>query len=463
MSWSQSAGIAVDAIKSLSPQAQRDKKWAETARGMEVAKYASTMRSNRLKNEAAEIAMQRQKAEDAALDKYQQASTMQAEIETFLATPGLDSMPEADRVALLETQASKLEDPRAQQAFKESVVSGDYKTLDGRIDQMVGNLNNRFGKDIKREGKGWFKTPSGEVEYLRKDSRLALEPAAEWEIERKQAADGWGGPDVETQIVDNRMVFKTGPKAGTSEAISGLTEKEIGELDTAEVNLAWKSLAATGKLGSEFSAKTRKHMGGVTQEEALKREEVGKAGLYEPKPLPTKAQNLGINKTWQELDSHIDNLDTMVADLEEDPSLAGLPGAIRKGAQTTLGIMDDLVQHVPVIGDMLNAVSKISQEMSESEKKEFGHSDKLSKVRIFENDLAWALARARQPEGRILAKNYDAAKADAKITGLTSSKDVIARIKHISSQLKKARTNQEELSEGEGAKDVIKEVNWEDL
>ena len=58
-----------------------------------------------------------------------------------------------------------------------------------------------------------------------------------------------------------------------------------GELDTAEVNLAWKSLASTGKMGGEFTQKTKNHLKGVTQKEAQAREEVGKAGIYELKPL----------------------------------------------------------------------------------------------------------------------------------------------------------------------------------
>jgi hypothetical protein len=54
MGWSDASRQASEAINSLSPQAQRDKQWAETAKGMEVAKFASTMKKNRLANQAAE-------------------------------------------------------------------------------------------------------------------------------------------------------------------------------------------------------------------------------------------------------------------------------------------------------------------------------------------------------------------------------------------------------------------------
>ena len=179
---------------------------------------------------------------------------------------------------------------------------------------------------------------------------------------------------------------------------------------------------------------------------------------------PTQAQQLKINERYQELDTHIENITTMLGEIKADPSLAGAPGSIRKGVQTTSGVITDLgnlTKMIPVIGPVIRWAASLSAGMNEEDKERFGHDPKLSKLRVFENDLAWALARARQPTGRILAKNYEAAKKDAQITGMISSQDVIARIGEILRQLKQQRGNVEELSRGEGSD--YKVINFEDM
>ena len=171
-----------------------------------------------------------------------------------------------------------------------------------------------------------------------------------------------------------------------------------------------------------------------------------------------KAYGVDVGGNQGELDIHISNLETMIEEIEEDPTLTGAVGSIRKGAQTTVGILEDLAGKVPVVKDMIawarDFVADDMADMTDKEKESFGHDSRLSKLRIFENDFAWMLARARQPKGRILAKNYEAAKEDAKLTGLTGSKDVVARMVEVLRQLKQQRG---------GSSAPSQEVNWDDM
>jgi len=464
MSFSSGARGVVDSIRSLGPEAQREKKWANEKRSMERGMFASQMKKNRAANEKARLESDLLAAKTAGMEKYDAAVLMQSSIEKYIATPGLDKMSAGDRALLLEQHASEFESPEAQQAFKAAAKAGDFRSLDKELDGMAAGLNRNFDAGIERAEKGWYETPNGDIEYIRKSSALAKQPAADWQVQLKQAGENGEGLDNDTQIVDNRLVYKSGPKQGTSEPISGLTETEQEDLNTAEVNLAWKRIAATGKIGSGFSKLTKTHMQGVTQEDAIAREEVGKAGIHELKARPTQSQNAKINAAWQEIDTHIENLESMLVDIEADPTLAGVPGSLRKGAQTTLGVMEDLLRYAPVIGPVLDMAEALTDDMSSEDKERFGHDPKLSRLRIFENDLAWALARARQPEGRILAKNYEAATKDAKITGVTSSRDVVARIGEIVRLLKQNKANKVEISRGEGATTGVKtEYTWDEL
>jgi len=230
-------------MKSLSPTAQREKKWAETARGMEVAKYASTMKKNRLANEKAEVDLAKEKARSEAMAGYDKGLSVQTKVEEFLATPNLDEMPPADRMAHLMKTAAELSDQDAQQAFIQAAEAGDYQTGDRNLGAMAEKITRTFGTEIKRGEKGWYINPRGEVEMLRKDSPLATQPAADWQVELHQqgtgAQAGYGGPEEDIQVVDGGYVAKSGPNKGKWVAMEGykkppeeLTaqEKEIKEI-----------------------------------------------------------------------------------------------------------------------------------------------------------------------------------------------------------------------------------------
>ena len=167
MAFSSGLSGHLAAMDSLSPRAQRDKKWAETARGMEVAKYASTMKKNRLANEKAEIDLARAKARDEAMAGYDKGLAVQGKVEEFLSNPELSAMNPADRQALVMKKAAELPTPEQQEAFFQAAQSGDFQTGDKNLDAAAERMNRTFGTDIDRGEKGMYMTKTGEVAYTR--------------------------------------------------------------------------------------------------------------------------------------------------------------------------------------------------------------------------------------------------------------------------------------------------------
>ena len=54
---------------------------------------------------------------------------------------------------------------------------------------------------------------------------------------------------------------------------------------------------------------------------------------------------------------------------------------------------------------------------------------------MFENSLAYALARARKGSGRLNSDDVENARKDVGITGLSSVKEVIARLRAVDNEL----------------------------
>lgn len=170
---------------------------------------------------------------------------------------------------------------------------------------------------------------------------------------------------------------------------------------------------------------------------------------------PTQSQMTKQNELWQEYDSMIENVEIMIADVEKDPSLVGVVGSARKAAQTATGVTEDfsrLIGEIPVVGTVFDWASEMvdnDSDLSDEQKAKFSDDPKLSKLRLFENNLGLALARSRHPTGRIPVDIINRSIADAKLTGMTSSRDVIYRMREILSMLQENRTNVEQVMEGE--------------
>lgn len=155
----------------------------------------------------------------------------------------------------------------------------------------------------------------------------------------------------------------------------------------------------------------------------------------------------------QDIRTHISSLDRNIGDLQqiidlsaEDPSLLGVGGSARKAGQTIFGIAKDASGALPeVFTNFLEGVGqRVASDVNSGDLDErtFGElfSDpNISDIRKLENNFAYAIARARQPTGRLLADTLRLAREDAKLTGLASSTDVINRVKSILGDLQSQR------------------------
>lgn len=150
MSWGQSAGIAVDAINSLSPKAQRDKKWEETARGMEVQKFASTMRAQKAANEKAE-------RENAFMGQYTKMGGVE---QAFQSIKDLDPIKDAEKInAAMEgldegsrqALAQMQQDPKAYDSFmSKKLALGDMGNEMGYLQGDAQSTVGKLATDLRR-------------------------------------------------------------------------------------------------------------------------------------------------------------------------------------------------------------------------------------------------------------------------------------------------------------------------
>jgi len=157
----------------------------------------------------------------------------------------------------------------------------------------------------------------------------------------------------------------------------------------------------------------------------------------------TKAQ---VGKDIRQLDfidRTISQIDTIVTEVEKNPTLVGVPGAIRRAGQTLTGGISDISSLIT--DEQVNEASTIGRslldetELTEDEKNSFFNDPTISKLRLFENNVGLALARTRHPEGRVPVDIIKRSIGDAKLTGFTSSRDVINRLKEIQSEMHKVR------------------------
>ena len=241
-------------------------------------------------------------------------------------------------------------------------------------------------------------------------------------------------PGTGELIVDN-------PKAPTSDKPSALQKDTewlanlMGITDDkqkADLALSLKGKGITVKTNPDGS--TEINIGGI-----------GKDG-------PTQAQMTQQNQLWQEYDTTIAELEKTLAEIEKDPSLVGAVGSIRKGAQTTVGVVKDLSKTVPgmeTLSDLAGRIVDSDEQLSSEQKKRFANDPKISKLRLFENNVGLALARTRVPTGRIPVDIIDRSIKDAQLTGLTSSADVINRVKEILATMKNNRKDVEQVMAGE--------------
>jgi hypothetical protein len=132
----------------------------------------------------------------------------------------------------------------------------------------------------------------------------------------------------------------------------------------------------------------------------------------------------------------------MLQSVREDKSRAGITGTLRRWGQTAFGITSDLadlgVDVGGIIGDtVLDLKEDLNADQAEAEMASF-FDKSLPQNTVFENSLAYQLARARKGDKRINMEDFRIAKSDVNLTGLTSSDDVIARLQAIDMEFAEA-------------------------
>lgn len=185
--------------------------------------------------------------------------------------------------------------------------------------------------------------------------------------------------------------------------------------------------------------------------------QVSIAGTPDQVLPPARADDLAAMGDW--LDFQAGEIDRMIGVIESDPTIAGAPGLIRRGVQAVTGAAAGIADLLGEAGAgqasrfMLNVSRQAEQDVNsgnldESTFDELFNNPNISSLRLFENTLAYTLARLRMPEGRLLASVINDAKRDASLTGLRGSDDVLNVLNDIQRQLTARRQSVERRRSG---------------
>jgi hypothetical protein len=135
------------------------------------------------------------------------------------------------------------------------------------------------------------------------------------------------------------------------------------------------------------------------------------------------------------LDSTLESLDTIIGQITTDKSTAGFTGSLKSWAQKIVGVSEDAAPEA--------IVSVISQSANS-----FGLGNYFDKTipeqDVYQNTIALQLAKLRVSAGgtnnpRAIKPAFDAARKDMSLRGLSSSREVLARLGAIRKEFKSAR------------------------
>lgn len=141
-----------------------------------------------------------------------------------------------------------------------------------------------------------------------------------------------------------------------------------------------------------------------------------------------------------------DLIDLTIKSIKEQPTRAGISGAVRSFVQKTIGIAGD-------------AAPSAIAEMVQGTAKQFGlesYFDRdLPDTEIYENTIALELAKMRVTAGgggiRAVESAFKAAKKDVSLRGLTSSQEVMARLETVRKEFETERNKQIQRLSGQPA------------
>jgi hypothetical protein len=136
----------------------------------------------------------------------------------------------------------------------------------------------------------------------------------------------------------------------------------------------------------------------------------------------------------------------LIQNIENDPTSVGIGGSIRSNIKTAVGVGSDigsLISGTSLNGVGLAAQNEFNQAVSNGQISEQDaaavngliNNPNLSKLELLENNIGLILARSRVGEGRLPVDVIQRSINDVRLTGLTSTQQVVDRLKEIDSQL----------------------------
>ena len=134
----------------------------------------------------------------------------------------------------------------------------------------------------------------------------------------------------------------------------------------------------------------------------------------------------------QELTRGVEILDTVIAQVQENPGSFGATGSIRGLIQTSASIFGDSARLFPGaqnVGEAAKFLSDfIKEQVADPDTASELEPSSVGEVQVLESQLRFAYARTLQPEGKLLASTIEQAKNKVKLTGFTGSRQVLERL-----------------------------------
>lgn len=131
--------------------------------------------------------------------------------------------------------------------------------------------------------------------------------------------------------------------------------------------------------------------------------------------------------------SFIGDAKTVISDLmfeiQKDPGIVGVKGSLRATGKTAVGILTDLGLNSLV--ERARDLAATQTDASVNDVKGWFDSPTLSVLGLIENSVGLMLARLRQPDGRVSVDVIKRSIEDMKLSGLTSSQNVVDRLTFI--------------------------------
>lgn len=137
----------------------------------------------------------------------------------------------------------------------------------------------------------------------------------------------------------------------------------------------------------------------------------------------------------QELETGLEIVDFLLAQVEQNPGFFGASGTVRRGAQTAGSMAEDLLNNVPLgpgLTEAVRAVGGAANGLFKMFEGEVENPDDVKRLApattgdlaVLQSVLRFKFARALQPRDKLLASTIDDAENAVNLTGLTGSRQV---------------------------------------